>query len=112
AVRRQAADWIAPQVNGDAVVACDPAMCGALESETLAAGRLVVPRTGQADPLGSDIIVATAAVRSQFGSRLTSVYAPVAVAGFGSGTAAIQVRVVAPDGSAAYLSELAADVRA
>jgi hypothetical protein len=110
--RRQAAQWIAQQVNGDADVACDPAMCGALEAAGVSAGRLIVLRPGQADPLGSDIVVATAAVRSQFGSRLTSVYAPVSIAGFGTGAARIEIRVEAPDGAAAYLAALAADVAA
>ena len=67
---------------------------------------------GQGDPLGSDILVATAAVRSQFGSRLASVYAPVVVAAFGTGAARIDVRVEAPDGAAAYRAGLAADVAA
>jgi hypothetical protein len=112
AVRRQAAKWVAQQVNADAVVACDPAMCGALQAAGVSAGRLLALRAGQADPLGSDVVVATAAVRSQFGSRLTSVYAPISIAGFGTGPARIEIRVEAPDGAAAYLAGLAADVAA
>jgi hypothetical protein len=109
AVRQQAARWVAQQVNGDAVVACDPAMCGALQAAGVSAGRLIVLRPGQADPLDSDIVVASAAVRSQFGSRLASVYAPVSIAGFGAGAARVEIRVEAPDGAAAYLAALAAD---
>jgi hypothetical protein len=112
AVRRQVAQWVAQQVNGDAIVACDPAMCGALQAAGVPTGRLLVLRPGQADPLGSDIVVATAAVRSQFGSRLTSVYAPISIAGFGTGAARIEIRVEAPDGAAAYLAQLSADVTA
>jgi hypothetical protein len=112
AVRRQSALWVAHQVGGAVVVACDPAMCGALQHAGIAAGRLLVLRPGQGDPLGSEVLLVTAAVRSQFGSRLTSVYAPVVLAAFGSGTARIEVRVVAPDGAAAYQAQLAADVRA
>jgi hypothetical protein len=112
AARHGAAVWVAQQVNTAAVVACDPAMCGALQAAHVPAGRLLVLRPGQGDPLGSDVLVATAALRSQFGSRLTSVYAPVALASFGSGAAQIQIRVIAPDGAAAYLSQLAADVAA
>jgi hypothetical protein len=112
AARRQAAQWVAQQVNGDAVVACDPAMCGALQAAGVSAGRLLVLRPGQADPLGSDIVVATAAVRSQFGTRLTSVYAPISIAGFGAGAARVEIRVEAPDGAAAYLAGLRADVAA
>jgi hypothetical protein len=58
------------------------------------------------------VIVSTAAVREEFGSRLTSVYAPVALATFGSGSAQVAVRVVAADGSAAYRRSLHADVTA
>jgi hypothetical protein len=112
AVRHQAAAWVARQVSGDVVVACDPAMCGALQTAGVAAGRLLVLRPGQGDPLGSEILLVTAAVRSQFGSRLTGVYAPIVLAAFGSGSARIEVRVVAPDGAKAYLAQLAADVAA
>jgi hypothetical protein len=112
AVRHQAAVWVAHQVSGDVVVACDPAMCGALQTAGVAAGRLLVLRPGQGDPLGSEILLVTAAVHSQFGNRLTSVYAPIVLAGFGSGSARIEVRVVAPDGAKAYLAQLAADVAA
>jgi hypothetical protein len=40
------------------------------------------------------------------------VYAPVTLAAFGSGAARIDIRVVAPDGAAAYRAQLAADLRA
>ena len=53
--------------------------------------------------------MATAAVRSQFGSRLTTVYAPTVIASFGSGSARIDVRVYAAGGAAAYLAALKAD---
>jgi hypothetical protein len=112
AARRQAAVWVAQQVSTDMVVACDPAMCAALQAARVPVGRLLVLRPGTADPLGSDIVIATAAVRGQFGTQLERVYAPVVLATFGSGTARIEIRVVAPDGAAAYLAALAADVRA
>ena len=112
AVRQQAAAWVASQVSPNAIVACDPAMCAALEAQGVPAGRLLVLTRARADPLGSDLVVATAAVRGQFGARLAGVYAPVTLASFGSGTARIDVRVVAPDGAAAYRAALAADERA
>jgi hypothetical protein len=112
AVRQRAAAWVASQANPDAIVACDPALCAALQARGVPAGRLLVLTPGRSDPLGSDLVVATAAVRSQFGSRLAGVYAPVTVAVFGSGAARIDVRTVAPDGAAAYLTALAADMRA
>jgi hypothetical protein len=58
------------------------------------------------------MIAATAVLRSQFGSRLTSVYAPITVASFGAGSARVDVRVVAPDGSPAYLRQFRADLAA
>jgi hypothetical protein len=110
--RQRAADWVAGQASPDAIVACDPAMCAALEAHGVPAGRLLALTPARSDPLGSDLVVATAAVRGQFGARLAGVYAPVTLASFGSGTARIDVRVVAPDGAAAYWAALAADVRA
>ena len=112
ATRQRAAAWVAGQDSPDAIVACDPAMCAALEAHGVPAGRLIALTPARSDPLGSDLVVATAAVRGQFGARLAGVYAPVTLASFGSGTARIDVRVVAPDGAAAYWTALAADVRA
>jgi len=103
---------MARQVAPAAIVACDPQMCAVLQSKGIPAGRLLVLGAGNAGPLGSDVIVSTAAVREEFGSRLTGVYAPVALATFGSGSAQVAVRVVAADGSAAYLRSLQADAAA
>jgi hypothetical protein len=80
-----------------------------LQSKGIPAGRLLVIGAGNAGPLGNDVIVSTAAVREELGSRLTSVYAPVALATFGSGSAQVAVRVVAADGSGAYLRSFRAD---
>ena len=107
--RATAARWIAGQVSPSAIVACDPAMCAALQASGVGAGRLLALGTSASDPLGSDLVVATPALRSQFGARLASVYAPVVIASFGSGAARIDIRAVAADGTAAYDSALAAD---
>ncbi len=112
AIRSRAAAWVARQVSQDAIVACDPDMCSALLAQQIAPGNLLELRDGTADPLGSDVLVATAAVRSQFGARLASVYAPAVLASFGSGRLRIDVRAVAPDGAAAYRAQLAADLTA
>jgi hypothetical protein len=50
AVRSQAAAWIAGQVSGYAMVACDPGMCAALQAQGIPAGRLLL-WTGAASPL-------------------------------------------------------------
>jgi hypothetical protein len=112
AVRDQAAAWAAGQAGGDTILACDPAMCSVLVRYGIAAGNLLVLGPGTADPLGSDVILATAAVRGIFGSRLSSVYAPEVLASFGSGQARIDIRAVAFDGAAAYRAALAADLQA
>jgi len=109
ATRNSAARWIAGQVGPSAIVACDPAMCAALQANGLAASRLIMLGTAAADPLGSDLVVATPVLRSQFGGRLASVYAPAVIASFGSGAGRIDIRAVAPDGAAAYNSALTAD---
>lgn len=112
ATRDRAATWIARQVIPSAIVACDPAMCAALQASGIPAGSLLILGTTASDPLGSDIVVATPALRSHFAARLQSVYAPAVIASFGSGAGRIDVRAVAPDGAAAYDSALAADRRA
>jgi hypothetical protein len=73
-----------------------------------AANLEIVQPTTQ-DPLQSAVVVATPAVRNQFGSRLTSVYAPLLLATFGSGAERIDVRYVAPGGTAAFDAKLASD---
>jgi hypothetical protein len=111
--RDRAAIWIAQQISRGTIVACDVAMCAALRAHGIAAANLVeLGPDGASDPLGTGIVVATAAVRSEFDNRLSSVYAPLVVANFGSGSAAIQIRVTAPDGTAAYLRELHSDLLA
>jgi hypothetical protein len=112
ATRNLAAAWVADQVSRDVIVSCDPAMCQALEAHGIADGDLLQLSPWTADPLGSDVIVATAAVRSQFGDRLSSVYAPTVMASFGSGNRRIIIRAIAPDGAAEYLSALRADLLA
>jgi len=112
AARSDAAAWIDQQVSRGTIVSCDPVMCSALLAHGFPAGNLDLLRPSVPDPLASDMIVATAVLRSQFGSRLTSVYAPVTVASFGAGSAEVDVRVVAPDGSPAYVRQLRADLTA
>jgi len=111
-VRNQAAAWVARQVSTGAIVACDPAMCSALVQQGIPAPNLLVLGPESADPLGSAVVLATAAVRSMFGTRLATVYAPQTLASFGTGQARIDVRAMAPDGAGAYRGALAADLRA
>jgi hypothetical protein len=111
-LRGQAAAWVEQQVSPAAVVSCDPAMCSALQARGVPGSQLLVLQLGATDPLGSDVVVATPAVRSQFGARLTTVYAPELLASFGSGALRIDIRAIAPDGAAAFESALGADLTA
>jgi hypothetical protein len=107
-----AAAWVAAQVSRSAVLACDSQMCSALHAHGFAGGNLLVLGPSVHDPLGADVVIATADVRSEFGARLASVYAPEIMARFGVGQQRIEVRAVAPVGAAAYKSALEADVKA
>jgi hypothetical protein len=109
AYRHSAAAWIAQQVSPSVIVSCDPEMCSELQASGFPPGQLMELRPAAPDPLGSVLVVATPAIRSQFGARLGSVYAPLVVASFGAGAGLVEIRAVAPDGSAAFLSTLAAD---
>ena len=106
--RKQAAAWVAQQVTA-AMVSCDPVMCRALKAQGVPTHDLLVVGPSTATPFGSQVVVATAAIRNRFGSRLTSVYAPAVIASFGSGNSRIDVRVIAAKGAAAYMSQLRAD---
>ena len=106
----QTAAWIAQQVSPGTVVSCDPTMCNQLREKGFPAAQLTVLPSAQAGPLPSGLVVATATVRDQFGTRLTR-SAPLTIARFGSGSAAVDVRDVAA-GGAQLASEHAALVSA
>ena len=107
--RYQAAAWIAAQVLPGTDIECDTLMCTALQAVGVSAGNLLVMQTTTQDPLGVSVIVATPAVRNQFGPRLASVYAPLVLAQFGTGAERIEIRYIAPDGTASFESSLAPD---
>jgi hypothetical protein len=108
--RDLAATWVAQQVSRTAVVSCDPVMCGALKSHGVPASDLDWIEPNTTNPLASAVIVATAAVRAQFGNLLSSVYAPGIIARFGSGQLQIDIREVAPRGATAYRSAFHSDL--
>jgi hypothetical protein len=109
ATSNQAAAWVAQQVSRSAVVSCDPAMCRALKAHGVPTYDLFVLEPTAPTPFGSQFVVATAAIRAQFGRRLASVYAPAVVASFGSGNARIDIRQIAPNGAAAFWSAFRTD---
>jgi hypothetical protein len=104
--RGQAADWIAQQMLPSVLIGCDSLMCQALQAANVSASRLSVVQPAAPDPLGVEVIVATPAVRSQFGPRLATVYAPLLLASFGSGAQRIDIRYLAPAGTAAFEASL------
>ncbi|HEY0717566.1 MAG TPA: hypothetical protein VGD68_08110 [Streptosporangiaceae bacterium] len=104
----QTAAWVTRQVSPGTTVSCDPVMCGLLRQDGFPAARLLTLGPATRDPLGSGVVVATTAVRNEFGARLATVYAPLVLAGYGAGPDRVQVRATAPDGAAALTAQLAA----
>ena len=104
----QAAAWIAGQVSGSAIVACDPGMCAALQEQGVAAGRLMPLRSAAASPRGAGVLVTSPPVSGQLAGR----YAPALIASFGSGGTRVEVRAVEPGGASAYRAALRADLAA
>jgi len=101
-VRTQAETWVLHQVSRAAVVSCDSQVCADLQQKGLPSANLWTLGPQSPDPLNSDLVVATADIRAQFGARLASAYAPVIIASFGSGDARIDIRWVYPGGTHAY----------
>ena len=102
AARTQAITWILQQVSRAAVVSCDPQVCADLVSRGFPSADVLTLGPTSTDPLGSDLVIATAAIQAQFGARLASVYAPAIIASFGSGNARIDILLVFPGGTARY----------
>jgi hypothetical protein len=107
--RLAAAKWVANQMSTSEIVSCDLEMCGELQQQRFPAGQLMVLSPTAPDPLGSEVVIATPAIQSQFGVRLATVYAPQVLASFGSGPEQVVVRDIAPDGAAAFNAQLAKD---
>lgn len=105
-VQTQAAAWIAGQLSSDATIACDPAMCAALQAQGVTAGRLTPLTPRSPDPHGATVVVTSAPAAAQ----ATEAYAPAVIAGFGSGAAQIEVRAAEPGGAAAYATALRSDL--
>jgi len=107
--RQHAASWIAREVAGNVFVACDMEMCNELQKSHFPAAQLLQLQPSSPDPLGAQLVVATPVIRNQFGTRLATVYAPLVIASFGSGQERVDVRYIAPDGSAAFEAQMAKD---
>jgi serine/threonine protein kinase len=110
AARTRAVTWILHEVSRATIVSCDAQVCANLVQRGFPNVETLGP--GSTDPLGSTLVVATAAIRAQFGSRLAAVYAPAVIASFGSGNAKIEIRWVYPGGTSAYDAALGPDRQA
>ena len=108
ASQARAAAWVAQEVSPGTVVSCDPAMCGQLRRDGFPAARLMTLGPAFRDPLGSGVVIGTRSVRDEFGSRLAAIYAPLVLAGFGSGANRVEVRSTAPDGVVALEAAVSA----
>ena len=108
--RTKAITWILHQVSPAAVVSCDTEVCEDLVKNGFSLSQVSPLGPGSNDPLGSTLLVATATVRNQFGSRL-AVYAPALIASFGTGNARIDIWWLYPGGAAAYSSALPSALR-
>jgi hypothetical protein len=109
AARSQAAAFVADQIGPGTIVSADPVMFRMLEMHGIPAKGLYELGPQTTSPLRSAVIVATPAVRAQFGTLLSSAYAPAVLASFGHGSQRVDIREVAHRGAAAYRSVLAAD---
>lgn len=102
-----AAAWIAGQLSSDAIIACDPAMCAALQAQGVTADRLMPLVPGSPNPHGATVVVTSAPADGQLAA-----YAPAVIASLGSGPARIDIRAAEPGGRAAYETALRADLAA
>jgi len=112
ASRVAAARWVSHEVTRSAIIGCDKVMCGVLIKSGVPSADLLPITPSSQDPLGADVLVATPVLRSQFGSRLSTEYAPAVLSSFGTGNTRVQVRVVASYGARAYQLALNRDLAA
>ena len=109
-----ASAWITAEISQQAVIECDAYTAGQLTAAGFPPGQQNVLQPGQALPAAAGpaggpaatLVVTTQTLASQYGSALTGA-APVVLAGFGTGPAAVQVRLVVPGGAAAAAHDAA-----
>ena len=109
-VRVATAAWVASQVSRAKPISCDPVMCQALRADGVPAADLLVLKPGGGDPLRSGVIVVTPTVTKMVGTKFLTADAPAAIASFGSGSRQDSVRVIYPQGAAAYAAALRQDI--
>jgi hypothetical protein len=110
AVRSRAVSWITHQVSRSTEVSCDTQVCADLVKSGFPSANLVILGPQSFDPLGAQLVVATAAIRAQFRDQL-AVWTPAIIAVFGSGNARIEIRLEYPGGAKSYRAVQGADAR-
>jgi hypothetical protein len=98
---RAAASWVAAQVSAKAVIGCDPATCAAILAAGYPSGGQVILQPGVSLPGAGGLVVVTPTIRAHYGPQLVDA-APAVVAAFGTGSQAVQVRLVMAGGQAGY----------
>jgi hypothetical protein len=111
AARGQAISWVLHQVSRSVDVSCDLQVCQDLGAKGFPQSSLVPLGPGSNDPLGSSLLVATAAIRNQFGRHLAA-WAPAVIASFGTGDSRIDIRWIFPGGAKAYRTAVPAALHA
>ena len=109
-VRDATAAWVASQVSRARPISCDPVMCQALRADGVPVADLLALKPGGGDPLHSGVIVVTPAVIKMVGTEFLTADAPATIASFGSGSRQDSVRVIYPQGAAAYAVALRQDI--
>jgi hypothetical protein len=109
-VRAATAAWVASQVSRAKPISCDPVMCQALRADGVPAADLLVLRPGGGDPLRSGVVVVTPTVTKMVATEFLTADAPAVIASFGSGSRQDSVRVIYPQGAAAYAAALRQDM--
>ena len=95
------AAWVDSQIDPATVVSCDPSMCAALVAHHYPS-KNVRDLSSPSALKASGVVVVTPVALQLFGSSLVTAWAPAALATFGSGSSTVSVRIVAPQGVAAY----------
>ena len=98
---KAAASWFATQARHGLVIGCDPATCAAILAAAYPTGGQVVLQPGVSLPGPGSVIVASAAIRAQYGAQLAG-RAPDVLAAFGTGASGVQVRLAVAGGAHAY----------
>jgi len=112
ASRRDAVAWIARYVSHSTRVACDSTLCTALKNTGFPGSDLTGLRLGSRAPLTSALVVETPSVTTWLGTSFITDSAPLILASFGNKASGIDIRVVAPEGAAAYQRQLTAEMTA